>query len=237
MLGAERGTRGTVANQHQLGGRTLGLQRLEAAQQQGQVLLRRQPADVDHREVIRTQPPRCAQRVGAEARMEAHRVDRAAEAAGVAEALRGELLGELARRHQRRVGAVVEATQPGEHPRREEARAVAADVVVEARVETGGDGDAEALGRTQRGPAERAFGGDVDRVRPLPHPARGESAPRRQAEAHARVARYRCAFHAQQFHRLVGVLAGARRPYQADVVAQRLEAVVQRLHGQGDAGG
>lgn len=151
------------------------------------------------------------------------------------ETLRAQLLDQFARGHQGGVGAVVETAQPREHPRREEAGSIAAHVVVETGVEAGGHGDPQPLRRAQCGPAQRAFGGDVDRVRTIAHPARGKLAARRQPEAHAGVSGDRRPVDAQQLGRFIAVLAWPRGADEADVVSERRQPIVQGLHGQGHA--
>ena len=231
----QRTARRAVADPDETRVRPRLLQQPEAAHGQRQVLLGRDAADVDHdRGAVRGAPAFAQCRV-APARVEGAGVDRAAQPHGAVETLLRERVLQLAGGHQGGVGAVVEAAQPGEHPGAEETGAVAAHVIVEAGVETRGHGDAQASAGLQRRPAQRALGGDVDRVRPLRRPARRQPLAGRQAEAQARVARDRRAFH--QHQRGVGTRAVvlALGSHQADRVAEPAQAVFERLHGERDA--
>ena len=75
--------------------------------------------------------------------MEQLGVDRAAQQDARCESVRFEELAELGGRHDRRVGAVVEAAQVRVNDRRQEAEAVEARVIVEARMESGACRNAE----------------------------------------------------------------------------------------------
>lgn len=234
MRGGEGGAAGTVADDDQARAGALPADRVEGAEQQIEVFLRRQPADVDHRQFVVVQTPLRAQRGTASGRVEQAGVDGAAQLRHLAEAAPGEEIGQLAGRRQGRLALVVEAPQPGEGERRQRAGTVARHVLVEAGVEAGGDRDAETTRGAQRGPAQRAFGGDVDGLRPACAPAAQYLPAGRQTEAQAGITRQRRAVRQQGIGIGCGFVALSRADH-ADLVAEFAQAVAQAVHGQRNA--
>ena len=167
------------------------------------------------------------------------RVHRPRQPHHVVEAFALQELLQLQGRHQGRLRAVVEAAHPAQGRALQPRRAVVAHVVVEAGVEAGGGGDAELARGAQRGPAERAFGGHVDRIRTYQLPALAQGAGRGQAELQAGIAGQGGAADQQDMFGKsrrgeVGVAVLARAD-QFDVVAAVAQALFQPLHGEGDA--
>src|SRR4051794_13979102 len=103
--------------------------------------------------------------------MKEARVDGAAQQAHVAEPVRFEKRGQLRGRHQRRIGAIVEAAQVRVDDRRQESETVMARVIVETRVEASADWNAEPSRGAERSQTERTFGCDIENVGPLRFPA------------------------------------------------------------------
>ena len=156
--------------------------------------------EVDHRQVVFAQAPRLAQRRVAARGIEllayrprARSRTTFAEAAAPAGNPRSSRVGTSvasAPLWKRRIQRSAVLLQEG--------HAVIAHVLVEAGVEAGGGGNAQLARRAQRRPAQRAFGGDVDRIRPRVGPAaRAGVRGRRQAEFQARIARQARAAHQQ----------------------------------------
>ena len=96
---------------------------------------------------------------------------------------------ELPGRHQCGCGAVVEAAHAGEHERTQPGKAIVADEIVEARVESGAGRNVEPACRRHCAVAERSLGGHVDRIGPVGLPVPGQACLCRQPETQPRVAR------------------------------------------------
>jgi hypothetical protein len=170
--------------------------------------------------------------------METAGIDATRQMAHMAETLGGEFVVQLSRWHQRRLRAVVEASQPGEHQRRQKAGAIVRDEVVEARVEAGGRGNTERFGSCDRGPTERAFGRHVHRLRRVLAPHATQLGTARQAEAQPGVTWQRGAPHQVLAHaarQRRGFGGGLTRARQQHLVAQRRQLLDEVLHGQCDA--
>ena len=99
----------------------------------------------------------------------------AAEYVHVAEALGGELVGELSGGGHGAASLVVYPAEEGEDGTGDPGGVVVLAVAMEVGVEGGGDGDAEDSGGADGGEAERAFGGDVDDVGPVAAPGVDEA--------------------------------------------------------------
>jgi hypothetical protein len=128
----------------------------------------------------------------------------------------------------------VEAAHPAQRGGLQPGHAVVGQVFVKAGMEAGRDRNAEASRGAQCRPAQWAFRGDVDRVRPLLLPLAAQTGGRGQAEAQAGVARQvgagdqDGAFGVVHIGRLPG-------PDQIHLVAGGTQPQFQALHGQGDA--
>ena len=232
-------SRGPVADPDHARVRLLDLQLAKGAHGQVQVLFRGDPADMDRHQGTRAGSPAGAQPVFAQLRREQAGIHRPRQPDDVPEAGRLQLLSQFGGRHHGGVGAVVEAAHPRQRRTLQPGHAVVAHVAVEAGVEAGGDGNAQACGRTQRRPAQRAFGGDVDRIRWCLAPVPGQGCGGWQAEAQARIARQRGARQQQGRQRaFVAVLAAVgrlARTHHFHRMAAAGQAARQSLHGQGHA--
>ncbi|MNP58670.1 hypothetical protein D3C76_1536070 [compost metagenome] len=107
----------------------------------------------------------------------------------------------------------------GKQPR-QQAEAVLAGVLLEVGVEATDHGDAQAPRRAQGTQTQRAFGGDVKHIRPLPAPAAQQFVHRHLAPLQTRVPRQRPAATQQQV--VVagrGLFSRLPRAYQLDPMA------------------
>jgi hypothetical protein len=88
-------------------------------------------------------------------------------------------------------------------------------------VETGGDRNTEAPGRADGAPAQGAFRGHIDGVRPVGAPAALEAKTGGQAKAQACIPGHRGPFDGEDIHPGVGERRGRRidRPDQVDGMA------------------
>src|ERR1700754_362408 len=201
-----------------------------------QVLFRGDAAHAeDHRRIGR-RAPCLTQALVAAFRMEARRVDSAAKHAHVVHAEIVELTRQLAGWHEGGLRAAVEAGQVVPHQRSQRAETIVADIEIEAGMEPGGDRDAEPARRTDGAPAQGAFRGHVDGIRPFGAPAALDAKTGGQAEAQARVARHRGAFDGEYVHAGFGEGRGRRmdRTDQVDGVTAAQESAGKGLDGQGD---
>lgn len=152
------------------------------------VLLGREPSDVEDDQIAVRSAPRRAQRGRAPSRIEAATVDAPAEHTQALESGRRELVTQPRRRHERAGGRVVKVTKVGSDRTSEPAGAVVLHVTVEVRVEAAVHGDTKRSARARRRPSERSFGRDVDRVRAAPAPYGAERGAGRKADPEPLVA-------------------------------------------------
>ena len=165
--------------------------------------------------------------------MEQFRVHRAAQQARIGNTHGVQLLRERAGGDECGHGAPMKAAEVRAHQRREQAHAVMAGVVIEARVEAAAERNAQLPGGTHGRPAQRTFGGDVDGIGPLLQPALLQPAASRQTQAQAGVSRQADAGHFDRVDTaFIGMRFGLARTNQVDAVAACSQAGGKVVHGQ-----
>ena len=210
----------------------------ERAQGEAEVLLRRQPADADHRQAVRFHAPLPAQRRAAAGGRVQRGVDPARDHLYALVALGTQAACEFGRRHESRRSAVVETAQIGRHRLPQPADAVVAAVVVEVGVKVRGHRDAQLVGRRHRGPAQRTLGGHMHQVGTLARPFADQPGARGQPELEPVVARQLEAARQHLLERAGvqrGVGAGLARADQLHAVAAADQAIDHALERHRDA--
>ena len=160
----EPGQRRAVADQHLGAG-------MEALQESLDILLDRDPADIEQQRPLEARESGMMRRLGAEMA----EVDPPAPAPGLGDAMGVQLPFDRGGRNQNRGSGRMEPANVAPEPAGRQAGAPG-DIIGKLGVIGGGERPAAAQAPGTRGQAERSFGGDVDGVRsggddPLRHPA------------------------------------------------------------------
>src|SRR3546814_20346141 len=98
-------------------------------------------------------------------------IHRSPQHGDIGKSLRAEKLRQLAGRHQRGIGAIVEAPQPRQHHAAQKSDTVAGGIVIEAGVKTGAARNSQLPRHGERRCAQWALGTDVQGIGTPPPPA------------------------------------------------------------------
>ncbi len=171
--GLPAGALGAVPHQDQAAGGVRFAHGVVRAKHQGQVLFGGQAPDIQrHRLVLGGPPARAQGRVAARG-MKLPGVDPAADDLDVLVTVAQQLAADARGRHQGDGSLVVEFSQVGDDGAAQQAESGVAAVAVKVGVEVARHRQAQLVGRRQRRPAERAFGGDLHHVGTLSRPQPG----------------------------------------------------------------
>jgi hypothetical protein len=170
---------GAITHQHQTRGGMGRTHGIEGAEYQFQIFFGRQAPHIQcHRLVLAHAPARAQRRIAA-AGMKPLGVDPAPDDLDVLVTKAEQLAADALGRHQGDGGLVMELAQVGDDGAAQQAEAVVAAVAVEIGVEVARHRQPQLVGRRQRRPAERAFGGNLHHIRALLGPQLGQRSLRR----------------------------------------------------------
>ena len=225
---------GAVANPHEAGAAALTLQFTKRPDRKPEVFLRSNAPDMDQHDIVLACSPGRAQVIVSPHRIKHAGIDRARQAQHTVEPFMFEKRLQLARRHQGGIAHVVEMAHPAHGCPLQEAQAVVTHVVIEAGVEPGCRWNAKLTRGAQCRPAQGAFRGHIDGIRPPSPPMFPQAPGCRQPKLQSRVERQAGTTHqhAARNHVRVTLLAWANH---VQFMPAQSQAVFEALDGKGHA--
>ena len=191
---------------------------------------------MQHRDIVRAEPPAFAQRLAAPGRVEQACIDTPSEQFQALETASLKLQALADTGHQGDCRASMEPAQVVGEQACQQTQAVLAGVLREVGVEAADDCDSQAPGRAQCAEPQRPLGGDVQHIRALPPPAAQQLVHRHLTPLQTGVTRQRPATAEHQVRVVVhGGFAGLARAHHLHLMAALTQPFAKAAKGVGHA--